>query len=550
MKQIFMNLLALGSLLSSVLVITSKNPVIAVIFLISVFCNAAGYLILLGIGFIGISYILIYIGAITILFLFTIMMINIKLTDILEIGSQYTKSIPLAFAIGCIFIYEFFTITPFSINDVSILSYFISSLNNFNGILLNSNSLASELVYFTINPAIADTTFTNFTQIQAIGINLYTLGAVWLIVTAIILLLAMVAPIFITKTANNQNLTSNQISNFNNKKNLTPNTKGNKLNYVKAGYHSSAMPLVISSNFKLNPWAVTGLTDAEGCFTFTVHRRKDRKLGFEVRARFAIHMHSKDHLLLLQLKEFFGLGNVYISKQNSASFIVSSKEEIAILIKHFESYPLQTSKLYNFYIFKLAFEMFCKKEHLTKDGLLKILSYINCLNKPFEAETLNLITSVYGPLPQVILPPIVKQTIIYTLNPWWIVGFVSGEGCFSYKQKINKETGKTFIYFTMFINQLKFDKHILESIAFYFSIEKVYAYREVAHLEINNLKKIQHIILPFFTIYPLIGNKKKQYLLWLEAITLTLSNSKYSKEREIKLLNLVKTLSELTGYKR
>ena len=94
MKNIFIDLLAFGSLLSSVLVITSKNPVIAVIFLISVFVNAAGYLILLGIGFIGISYIIVYIGAIAVLFLFVIMMINIKLTDILDAGSQYTKNLP------------------------------------------------------------------------------------------------------------------------------------------------------------------------------------------------------------------------------------------------------------------------------------------------------------------------------------------------------------------------------------------------------------------------------------------------------------------------
>ena len=106
MKNIFIDLLAFGSLLSSVLVITSKNPVIAVIFLISVFVNAAGYLILTGIGFIGISYIIVYIGAIAVLFLFVIMMINFKLTDILEAGSQYTKNIPLAIAIVSLFIYE------------------------------------------------------------------------------------------------------------------------------------------------------------------------------------------------------------------------------------------------------------------------------------------------------------------------------------------------------------------------------------------------------------------------------------------------------------
>src|ERR1700744_4394563 len=122
MKHFFLDILAFTTLFSSLLVITSKNPVIAVIFLISVFINAAGYLILLGIGFIGISYIVIYVGAITVLFLFVIMMINIKLTDILETGSQYTKNIPLAIAIGSLFIYEIFTIMPFTFNNVSALS--------------------------------------------------------------------------------------------------------------------------------------------------------------------------------------------------------------------------------------------------------------------------------------------------------------------------------------------------------------------------------------------------------------------------------------------
>ena len=205
MKQIFLNLLAFGSLLSSVLVITSKNPVIAVIFLISVFVNAAGYLILLGIGFIGISYIIIYIGAITVLFLFVIMLLNIRLSEIIETSTQYTKNLPLAFVIGSLFIYEFFTIIPFSFNDVSIISYFLNLINNFNGLLLNYNLFTSNIVYNTINPAIADTTFMNFLQIQALGHNLYTFSAIWLIITSVILLLAMVAPIFISKTKNNNN---------------------------------------------------------------------------------------------------------------------------------------------------------------------------------------------------------------------------------------------------------------------------------------------------------------------------------------------------------
>ena len=198
-----MNLLAFGALISGVLVITSKNPVIAVIFLISVFVNAAGYLITLGIGFIGISYIIVYIGAITVLFLFVIMMINIKLTDILETGSQYTKNLPLALGIGSLFIYEFFTIIPFSFNDVSIISSLLNLISSLNGLLLNSEISTDNTVYVTINPVVADTTFTNFIQIQAIGQSLYTSEAVWLIVMSIILLLAMIAPIFIANNKNN-----------------------------------------------------------------------------------------------------------------------------------------------------------------------------------------------------------------------------------------------------------------------------------------------------------------------------------------------------------
>jgi NADH-ubiquinone oxidoreductase chain 6 len=207
MKNIFIDILAFATLMSSILVITSKNPVIAVIFLISVFCNAAGYLILLGIGFIGISYILIYVGAITVLFLFVIMMINIKLTDILETGNQYTKNLPLATAITSLFIYELFTIMPFTFNNVSGITILLETLTNLNELLLNSNTYSLNTVFSAFNPNIADTTITNFLHIESIGLSLYTYGAILLIILSIILLLSIVAPIIISRplieTSNN-----------------------------------------------------------------------------------------------------------------------------------------------------------------------------------------------------------------------------------------------------------------------------------------------------------------------------------------------------------
>ena len=213
MKHFFLDILAFTTLFSSLLVITSKNPVIAVIFLISVFINAAGYLILLGVGFIGISYIIVYVGAITVLFLFVIMMINIKLTDILEVGSQYTKNLPLALAISSLFIYEFFTIMPFTFKNVSVISYILNTLTNLNSLYLNNNIyLSGNEVNTVFTSLIADTTFIQFTQLEAIGQGLYTYGAFWLIICSIILLLAMVAPIFIARkskdTAINSIITS------------------------------------------------------------------------------------------------------------------------------------------------------------------------------------------------------------------------------------------------------------------------------------------------------------------------------------------------------
>ena len=65
------------------------------------------------------------------------------------------------------------------------------------------------VVYNTINPILADSTFTSFTQIQALGINLYTFGSVWLIITSVILLLAMIAPIFVSKPKSNYPLFNN-----------------------------------------------------------------------------------------------------------------------------------------------------------------------------------------------------------------------------------------------------------------------------------------------------------------------------------------------------
>ena len=222
MFKFLLQTLTFGTVLSSILVITSKNPVIAVVYLIAVFINTAGYMILTGIGFLGLSYIIIYIGAITVLFLFIIMMINIRLVDILEIGSEYTKNLPLAIILGLLFIFEVYSILPFTFNNIYILFIPLNMLYNINNMFISDNILLPHanigewfkegynLDVFNIShlyEAILnfgynnlDSFIINFLQIEVLGLNLYTSGSVWLFICSFILLLAMISAIFLSNT--------------------------------------------------------------------------------------------------------------------------------------------------------------------------------------------------------------------------------------------------------------------------------------------------------------------------------------------------------------
>jgi NADH-ubiquinone oxidoreductase chain 6 len=220
MKTFFINLLAFGTLISSVITITSKNPVISVIHLITTFVQAAGFLILIGINFVGISYIVVYVGAIAVLFLFVIMMINIKLTDILETGVDYSKNLPLAIAIVFLSLLIFYTILQYNLNNIPAFSIILNKITNLNTLFydLNYNNIMENAFQLSIQTRDfffkllneeslssafnADVLITTFEQIEILGHSLYTYGAILLIILSIILLLAMFATIIISKSNN------------------------------------------------------------------------------------------------------------------------------------------------------------------------------------------------------------------------------------------------------------------------------------------------------------------------------------------------------------
>ena len=189
----FLNIIFIVSILCGILVIISKNPIVSVLFLIGLFISIAGYLMMLGINFIGLSYLLVYVGAVSILFLFILMLINVRIS---ELVTDNSNSIPLAIMISIFVnvnqlfpgiaaipaIYGSNILPGRYISDEKLSVYVDSSLDKLS--FVTSHSWDSRLAE----------TF----HITSIGNIIYTNYPLWLLLTSIILLLAMIGSILIT----------------------------------------------------------------------------------------------------------------------------------------------------------------------------------------------------------------------------------------------------------------------------------------------------------------------------------------------------------------
>ena len=137
-----------------------------------------------------------------------------------------------------------------------------------------------------------------------------------------------------------------------------------------------------TANSKLNPYFITGFCDAESSFQITITKNKNSKLGWSVQPFFTIGLHSRDLVLLSQIKSYFGCGIIFKNEaENVVSFRVSSLPDlINIIIPHFISYPLLTQKGADFILFKQAIEILLKKAHLTMEGLQELVNIKSSMN--------------------------------------------------------------------------------------------------------------------------------------------------------------------------
>lgn len=96
-------LFAVMAITSGTLVVLARNPVHSVLWLILAFFNAAGLMVLVGAEFIAMLLIIVYVGAVAVLFLFVVMMLNI---DFAELRAGFIRNAPLAALVGVVLFVE------------------------------------------------------------------------------------------------------------------------------------------------------------------------------------------------------------------------------------------------------------------------------------------------------------------------------------------------------------------------------------------------------------------------------------------------------------
>ena len=163
----FFYVFAIVTVASAVMVISVRNPVHAVLFLILAFFNSAGLFVLLGAEFIAMILIIVYVGAVAVLFLFVVMMLDVDFT---ELRAGFTKYVPIGALIGGILLLQLLMV-------------------------VSAWTIAPAGSLRIVEPIPSAETVTNA---EAIGRVLYTKYAYFFQLAGLILLVAMIGAIVLT----------------------------------------------------------------------------------------------------------------------------------------------------------------------------------------------------------------------------------------------------------------------------------------------------------------------------------------------------------------
>lgn len=319
-------------------------------------------------------------------------------------------------------------------------------------------------------------------------------------------------------------------------KNKLNNVKLNNLYNISIRNKSLSATNSVNGYNKINPNWISGFVDAEGCFSIIIEFPNIKK--WRIRTSFEINLHIKDVDILYKIQSFFGVGAVYLRvNKNICVYRVSNIKYIRnIIIPHFNNYPLITQKAIDFDLWSKVIQMIFNKEHLNKSGFEKILTYYASINKGVSKKVLinypNIIPVKRG---NVILPD--------CLNPFWVSGFVSGDGGFSIiVRPSNSYILKQQVTCRFHIAQHIRDIELMKLFTSFFNCGAVYVRSNSSQrcdFVVQDINLLLSKIIPHFDSYPIFNLKNKDYISFKQALGIIKSKQHLTPEGLDKIKTLI-----------
>ena len=289
------------------------------------------------------------------------------------------------------------------------------------------------------------------------------------------------------------------------------------------------------NTFYLNPDYLTGFVDGEGCFSLSIYKQGKNLTGWQVKPIFSISLHNKDIKLLEAIQRTLKTGKIYKHGVDSTQYRVSSLKNLQIITDHFDSYPLITQKSADYLLFKQAIAIIKNKEHLSIEGLLKLVGIKATLNWGLSDKF-----KESFPLAK----PVVRPSVIYNplnvkiKNLNWIRGFIEAEGSFQVLIKNNNKNVSLRFSITQHIK----DEELLKDIATYLNYGRYYKSptRDEGQYLVTVFSDINDKLIPFLNEYPLLGVKKEDYLDFIQIAGLIKSKAHLTDEG-LETIKLIKS---------
>ena len=278
---------------------------------------------------------------------------------------------------------------------------------------------------------------------------------------------------------------------------------------------------------------VTGFTDAEGSFIISVTKSSTNRLGWSTQPYFKISLHKKDLPILKKYKSYFkDAGKIEITGKgrDSLSYVISSKAQImAVVLPHFDKYPLITQKRAHYELFKRIIYIMNNQKHLTEEKLQEIINNKASLNLGLSDKL-----KIAFPNTIPVSRPLFEN--IKVPHPQWLSGFVSGEGCF-FVLTSKSPTGDFGynIKIRFILSQHVRDEQILKILVSYlgcgnFRKEKPKWNTEMSYYSVTKFEDNYEKIRKFFFNYPILGEKAKDFNDWCRVAEIIKNNAHLTKK--------------------